>query len=371
MKYRVLCITDRSDLPETELFIRLKKIGVDIEIACNPSGRYHERLEKSGIIFYELILKSRFSPAGIRKIKSILNRKTYDIIYCFTNKATSNLILSIRGRKCKVITYRGTVGNISFFSPASWTTHLNPRVNRVICVSQAVKNHLNTMQFMGIKFKPGRAVGIYKGHDLSWYQDQPADLSEFGISKSDFVVTFAGRNRPHKGAHVIVASTQWIPPEIPVHFILMGNIAENKKLLRQVADSPISARIHLPGFRNDAPAVIAAGDTFLMPSTKREGLSRAVIEAMSYGIAPIVTNVGGLPELVKDKESGFVIPPNDPQTLSRRIIELYNNPEMKKRFGENARRRIGTHFNINTTVEKTRQVFEDLMTETGNNRVKD
>jgi len=234
-----------------------------------------------------------------------------------------------------------------------------------MCVSQAVRNHLNAMQWMGIKFNPGRAVAIYKGHDLEWYQDKPADLTEFEISKDDFVVTFAGRNRPHKGAHVIVESTRWIPPEIPVHFILMGKIAENRKLLRQIADSPISARIHLPDFRNDAPAVIAAGDAFLMPATKREGLSRAVIEAMPYGIPPIVTNVGGLPELVKDRESGYVIATNDPKALAQRIIELYKHPETKKRLGENARRRIDTHFNINTTVEKTRQVFEELMAEAG------
>lgn len=360
MTYRVLAITDRSDLPETELFIRLKKLGVDIEVACNPTGRYHERLEKSGITFYKLILKSRFSPAGIREIKKILDRKTYNIIYCFNNKATSNLILSIRGRDAKIITYRGTVGNIGFFSPASWTTHLNPRVNRIICVSRAVRDHLNAMQWMGFKFKPGRAVAIYKGHDLEWYQDQPTDLSEFKISKNDFVVTFAGRNRPHKGAHVIVEAARWIPRDIPVHFILMGKISENRQLMRQIAQSPLKDRIHLPGFRNDAPAVTAAGDAFVMPSTRREGLSRAVIEAMAYGIAPIVTNVGGLPELVTDGESGYVIEPNDPQALAEKIIALYKNPKTKKRLGKNARRRINTHFNINTTVEKTRQVFEEL-----------
>ena len=100
-----------------------------------------------------------------------------------------------------------------------------------------------------------------------------------------------------------------------------------------------------------------------MPSTKREGLSRAVIEAMCYGIPPIVTNVGGLPELVTDKESGFVIPPSDPRALARAIIDLYENPETRKRLGENARVRIRTHFNINTTVEQTRKVFEELMAE--------
>ncbi|MFZ2630042.1 MAG: glycosyltransferase family 4 protein [Desulfosalsimonadaceae bacterium] len=362
--YRVLAITDRSDLPETELFIRLRQIGVDIEVACNPTGRFHTRLEKSGIVFYPLILKTRFSPSGMKKLREIFERKPYDIIYCFNNHATSNLILSRAEQNAKIVTYRGTVGNINFFSPASWTTHLNPRVKRIICVSRAVRDHLNDMRFMGLKFKPGRAVAIYKGHDLDWYRDKPADLSEFGISKNDFVVTFAGRDRPHKGAHVIVDAAKFLPPDMPVHFILMGKIAENKKLIGQIAENRQRHRIHLPGFRNDAPAVIAAGDVFVMPSTKREGLSRAVIEAMCYGIPPIVTNVGGLPELVTDNDTGYVIPPNDPQALARRIIDLYGDPATRKRLGENARARINEHFNINTTVAQTRQVFEELMADT-------
>jgi len=366
MTCRVLAITDCSDLPETELFIRLKKTGVKIEVACNPTGRFYPRLEHSDVPIYELILKTRFSPAGIRKIQALLSRTPYDIAYCFNNKATSNLILAlwgIRGRKRRprVVTYRGAVGNINFFSPASWTTHLNPRVDRIICVSKAVRDYLNTMQFMGMKITPGRAVAIYKGHDLAWYQNPPADLAEFGIRKNAFVVTFAGRDRPHKGAHVIVAAARYLPPEMPVHFILMGKIGENRHLIRQIAQSPLNRRIHLPGFRNDAPAVIAAGDVFVMPSTKREGLSRAVIEAMCYGIPPIVTSVGGLPELVEDGKSGYVIAPNDPLALAEKIMDLYQHPETKKRLGQKARQRIHTHFNINTTVAQTRQVFEELM----------
>ena len=64
-----------------------------------------------------------------------------------------------------------------------------------------------------------------------------------------------------------------------------------------------------------------------------------------------------------DKPDIVIIAPNDPQALADRIMELYKNPETKKRLGDNARRRIDTHFNINTTVEKTRQVFEALMAE--------
>ena len=360
MRYRVLCITDRSDLPETELFIRLKNCGVDISVACNPTGRYYDRLQASGIPIYELILKSRFSLKGIREIRRILNDTPYDILYCFNNKATSNVVLSIHGHRLKLITYRGTVGNISFFSPASWTSHLNPRVNRIICVSKAVQDNLVNMQWIGFRIKPERAVAIYKGHDLAWYQETPADLSEFGISKDEFVVSFAGRNRPHKGAHVIVESTKWLPPSTPIHLILMGRISENKQLRQQIAQSPLRERIHLTGFRTDARAIIAASDAFLMPSTKREGLSRAVIEAMAYGVVPIVTNVGGLPELVADQECGYVIPPDDPESIARAIMDIYHHPDKKKLLGQQSRERIRSHFNIDITVQETKKVFDEL-----------
>ncbi len=360
MNYRVLCITDRSDLPESELFIRLHKAGVDIEIACNPTGRFHDRLVASGIPIHELTLKSRFSPRGIQSIRRILDAGSYDILYCFNNKATSNALLSLGGRNIKMMTYRGTVGNLSFFSPASWTTHLNPRVNRIICVSEAVRDHLIHMRKMGFRIRPERAVAIYKGHDLDWYRRPPADLLEFSILKDDFVVGFAGRNRPHKGAHVIVEATRHLPANLPIHFILMGRISENKQLRQQIEKSAYKEKIHLTGFRADAPAVTAACDAFVMPSTKREGLSRAVIEAMACGVAPIVTNVGGLPELVEQGKSGLVIPPDDPAALAGAVMDLFSHPEKKKAFGLAAQERIGTHFNIDRTVAETIKVFEEL-----------
>ena len=98
-----------------------------------------------------------------------------------------------------------------------------------------------------------------------------------------------------------------------------------------------------------------------MPSTKREGLSRAVIEAMSCQTVPIVTDVGGLPELVINGESGFIVPAKDSAAIAKVIMELFKNPEKKKKVGENAKLRIQTCFNLETTVEKTRKLFEDLL----------
>lgn len=363
MNFKVLCFTDCSDLPETELFIRLKRAGVDIEVACNPAGRYFDRLRDSGVVTHEMIQKSRFSFKSIQQIRTLLGKRHYDILYCFNNKAASNVLLATRGhREYKIITYRGTVGNVSFLSPASWTTHLNPRVNRIVCVSEAVRQHLIKMRFLGLKILAEKPVTIYKGHDPAWYQSDPADIAgEFNIPADAFVVGFAGRNRPHKGIGYLIESTYHLPPDANIHFLLLGRLTEDKALRKKISQSPYHDRIHLAGFREDAPSVFAACHAFVMPSTKREGLSRAVIEAMVQSTPPIVTNVGGLPELVIHNQSGTVIPPEDAGAIARAVLKLYTDPGEKKRLGANARQQIKEHFHIDQTVAQTRSLFENLM----------
>jgi glycosyltransferase involved in cell wall biosynthesis len=361
MSYRVLLVTDRSDLPETELFIGLKRAGVDITVACNPTGRYFDRLIAADVPVVDLTLKSRFTIKGIKALNRILNQFQYDVIYCFNNKAASNAILAIHGRSIQMITYRGIIGNVSFFSPASWTTHLNPRVKRIVCVCRAVREHLLAMRFCGLRLSPERAVTIYKGHDLSWYQSPPADLSEFNLPDNAFIVGFAGRNRRRKGIGVLIESARWLPQDAPVHFLLMGRLTDDRDLRQQIADSPFRDNIHLTGFRTDAPAVAAACDAFVMPSIEREGLARAVIEAMAYGTVPVVADVGGLPELVEDRQCGYVVPPKDSRAIAQALMEMMQNPSLKKQLGQNARERIRTRFNISQTISQTKDLFEELL----------
>jgi glycosyltransferase involved in cell wall biosynthesis len=362
MTYRVLCITDRSDRPETELFIGLKKAGIDISVIGNPTGKHYQRLKEAGIVSHDLILKSRFDVKGIRFIRKLLTQNHFDILYCFNNPAASNMLLASRGMAFKIITYRGVIGNIGFLSPASWTTHLNPRVNSIVCVCNAVRDYILSMRLFSMKIAPERVVTIYKGHDLAWYSQPAADLSEFNIPSNAFTVGFAGRNRPRKGIDVLIRSAEYLPEDAPIHFVLLGKLTDDDELKRLIDQSPFRNKFHLLGWRNDAPAIAGACDAFVLPSIEREGLARAVIEAMAYATPPIVSNVGGLREMVEDQQSGLIIPPQNSFAIAQAILELYQNPELKKKMGENARRRIQTHFNIETSVEKTRQLFEELLT---------
>ncbi len=167
MNYRVLCITDQSDLPETELFIGLKNTGVDIEVICNPNGKNYQRIKQSDVPVHDLILKNRFDRAGIRTIKEQVKKQNYNIIYCFNPRALTNALIASRGLNIKFLAYRGVIGNIGFLSPTSWASHLNPRVNRIVCVCNAVRDYFLSLRCLGMKISPARVETIYKGHGFS------------------------------------------------------------------------------------------------------------------------------------------------------------------------------------------------------------
>ena len=272
-------------------------------------------------------------------------------------------MLATIGMQLKIITYRGTIGNLSFLSPASLTTHLHRRVNKIICVSQAVEDFLNEIHWLWKRLPKGHAQAILKGHDLTWYNKPAADLTKFKLPADAFVVTFAGRNRPHKGIADLLNSAKYLAPGAPVYYLLLGRLANDKALEALIAASPYRDNIILAGFRTDAPALYRASDVFVMPSTKREGLSRAVIEAMASKTVAIVTNVGGLPEIVEEGKSGYIIQPQDPKALGEAIMKLVQNPSQKETMAKAAQERIKTKFNIDTTVAQTKLMFEKLLEE--------
>lgn len=361
MNFKVLCITDRSDLPETELFIGLKNAGVDISVICNPQGKNYSRLQSSNVTVIDLILNKRVSFSGIKKLKSIFNQQQYDVVYCFNNRAISNALLAARNVNSTFITYRGVAGNVSFLSPTSWMTHLNPKVKHIVCVSNSIRSFFLSLSFFGWRIKPEKPLTIYKGHDLSWYEQPKADLSEFNIPADAFVVGFAGRNRPNKGLKYVVESAQFLPVDSEIHYLLMGKLEDDKKLRRLINESPLKNNFHLTGFRNDVPSITGACNTFIMPSVFKEGFSRAVIEAMAYAVPTIVSNIGGNPELVIHNESGIVVETKNSRDIANAILQLYKNPEYAKTLGSNARNRIRQEFSNIETVSKTKQLFEDIV----------
>lgn len=359
----ILCLTDACDRPESELFIGLKKAGLDVDVMCNPKGRNYQRLVAENMVVQSMALESRFDKEGILAIRAQLKNKNYDIIHAYNPRALACALRASKGTGIKIVAYRGIIGNISFLNPESWITFLHPRVSKIVCVADAIKDYLASLKFLWMRISDEKLTRIYKGHDLEWYQAAPVKLEQFGVPAGAFAVCSTGRNNPRKGYDVLIEAISRLPDDVSAHLVLVGDAIDNQELQAQVAQSAHPERIHFTGYRNDAPAIAAASDVFVLPSTEREGLPRAVIEAMAYGVAPVVTRVGGMPELVEDGVSGLVVPPRDSATLSSAIERLYRDKTLLNTLGRAAKARIANDFHTSQTVRETGELYKTLMGE--------
>lgn len=356
---RVLCVTDISDRPETELYVELQRKGVQIDVMCSARGPYYRNLIDAGVPVFDLEVKGRIDRAAIGSIRRQLRSGSYDIVHGFNNKAVSCSLLAATGLRIKIVAYRGIVGNVGFFDPGSWMTYLHPRVDRVICVAEAVRQYFLNMRLAGLRLRPEKFVTIYKGHRLDWYQSQAVDLQQFGIPAQAFVVGCVANYRPRKGIDVLIDAARYLPQQPAVHLLLVGDM-ESKRLKEKIRSSPRRRAIHLAGYRPDAPALMASCDAYVLPALRREGLPKGVIEAMCYAVPPVVTDSGGSPELIEKGISGLVVPAGSAVALAEALTYLVENPDIRRRMGTQARQRIADCFRHEDTVEKTIQLYLEL-----------
>ncbi|MEM1262777.1 MAG: glycosyltransferase [Pseudomonadota bacterium] len=359
---RIACVSSHRDTlnsvrPEAELFIGLARAGVETTVYTQADSVYAERMRAGGVTVVDFEPRGKINWGSIRALRRHLRAGEYDIVYSFNNKAITTANLASSGLPMKVVTYRGQTGNIHRYDPAAYLTHLHPRVNAIIAVAEAVADslrpHVRRCQ---------QVFTVYKGHDLAWYTDAPVARASLGIEANDVLLTCVANNRPRKGVPVLLDAMAQLSDQPCLKLALIGAGMDVATLGAELTQRGLTGRVSLLGFRDDAPAVLAASDMSVLPAIKREGLPKSVIESMAYAVPPIVTDTGGSAELVADGESGLVVPPNDADALARALRRLATEPDTRSHFGQAARQRIASHFSVQRAVADTQAAFEAIVT---------
>ena len=357
----VLCVNGESDPAETGSFIEIHKAGTDITVITWPGTFNYDALMKAGVPTIPYVLTGKLSPKCIRFIRAELKRRPYNVLHMLDKRATMNGLFASIGLNVKLVAYRGIVGNVSYLDPLSWMYLLNPRLDRIICVCEAIRQSLLSLGTPGIRLRREVPVTIYKGHNPDWYSGPPVDLKQFGIPDGAFVVACTARGVPRKGVHVLFDAIDRLPPGLNIHFLLAGRKMDNPNYKKALAANTYAENIHLFGFLKRMPWILPNCDVAVLPSLRREGLPRGIIEAMIGGTVPIVTNSGGSPELVEHGKSGFVVPPGEAQPITDRILELYNDRELHKRLGKAAQDRIRDDFTVEETARQTMALYREMI----------
>jgi hypothetical protein len=195
-------------------------------------------------------------------------------------------------------------------------------------------------------------------------------------AERDLEVFFLGRLERRKGAHILMRAIPEVLKEIPnVHFTFVGrDTFVNAKysafegsqqesfkanLLKDFPEQH-KKNVDFLGFveKESLPVYFKNCDVFVAPSLY-ESFGLIYIEAMAYGKAVIGCKTGGVPEVIKDGDTGILVPPGDSQSLAKAIVRLLKDPTVRLEMGQRARKHVETHFRRELMVERTVAVFRE------------
>jgi colanic acid/amylovoran biosynthesis glycosyltransferase len=165
-------------------------------------------------------------------------------------------------------------------------------------------------------------------------------------------------HRPYKGLPYLIEACRILRDEgVAFECNLVGHGPMHDELAQMIADRNLGDRLHLIGPRpeEEVAQMMAEASLFVLPSIvdkdgMMEGIPVALMEAMATGRAVVSTTTAGIPELVDDGASGFLVPPQDPPALARAIRTLLTDPERARRMGERGRDKVRAEFDLSQSA---------------------
>jgi len=349
-----LLVTAISDRSESFLFCELARRGHRITLVCSPDEPQIEAYRAAGINIVPFTISSRISPRAVRKLRRLIIDRDIESVYATFNKGLAAVTLAATGISCRRYAYRGTLGNLSRFNPTAYLTHLSPSLSGIVCNCRAIKEDL-----VRFGLPEEKLTTVYKGHDPEWYEvDSKEDLASY--FEQPFAVRPAiccvANMRPQKGGDVLLYALSMIPEERRPNLVFVGR-NNHPSLVGLTKKLGLQAQVRFLGYRQDAYSIVASSTISVMPSLGREGVPRSIAESIFVETAVVVSDVGGLPEIVSDHAGGLVIPAGDAAALSRAILELVEDSDLRAKYAQYAKEKLKQQLNLKDYVDSMEKVL--------------
>lgn len=349
---------------ESEMLIGLVERGVEITIMTYSRNEFTDFLESKGINFIFHHPRKKISFKSISIIHRVVSEGGFDIVHLFNGKAVTNAVLAVRQLNTKVIAYYGSM-KIYWHDPTAYLSYLNPQVDRIICISDAVKQQVQNQL---PRWRKNRAIRIYKGYTYDWTDNvNPIDRADIDVPEDAFLIACVAGDRRIKGVPKLIKAISLLPDGLPVYIVLIGTGTDHPRHMDLIKNSKYLDRFRVLGLKPDASPYIAASDLYVQPSLS-EGLGRAIIESMLLEKPTIVTSYGGSKELINKGQNGFVVKSGSVVELSDAIYKAYQERDALPEMGIRARQNIIENFGIKETIDQTYKLYIDLV-ETNNTKI--
>ena len=338
-----------------------REVYEPVVVALTQGGPLEEDLRAAGVRVYILGKRLGFDPRVILKLAKIMREERAQVVHVHTplsnNWGVPAALLS--GVRTVIRTEHGL-----FRRERTFYVFINAILglfNRRIlaCSDGAKKTHVAMDPLSRDKY-----MTIYNGIDVHRYRahgDTRRLREELGLPEGAPVVGIIGSLIPLKGHRIFLQMAALITGGCPdVRFLVVGDGPERGRLEATARGTGLLGKVIFTGVRRDIPELLSLMNVFVL-SSHSEAHPLTILEAMAAGKPVVATDVGGNAESVRDGQTGFIVPPNDPRALHEKVAELLGDPALAARMGESGRERVTREFSVEKMIAETEAVYESFV----------
>ena len=332
--------------------------GHELLVAHFPGEWAEPPPEAAACRFVTFPHRAKTNPRAIWQMRRLIVTWRPDIVHAFSPRALAAAVLAtvLLPRPPAIMSFRGISSPPRWHDLADRFSFLSPRVGSHACESEAVAAGLVQA---GIARGSCHVVYNCVAPAAVGGRDRREARAALGLPADAFVVGSIASVRPVKGIDILLrAALECL--ELPdLRVVIIGHV-KDAAVERLARDPRWQGRLTLPGFVPGAGGLAGAFDIFAMPS-RAEGLCRALLEAMSQGICPVVSDAGGMKEVVRDGRDGLVVPRGDVLALAAAIQHLHARPALIHAYGAEARERVAAMCSPAAMAERVERAYRHVL----------
>lgn len=331
----------------------LKKLPTRNTLIAQCDSPVANKAKSVGAKVVEITMRGEWDIFAAWKIAGFLRKDPPDIIQVHTSHAHTLAILAgkISGAKNIVVTRRMDFPIKGLFSRVKYNC-----ASEIAAISQAAKRALvkGGVNSDKITIIPD-AVQIPENISRGTIRD------EFQIAKDDIVLATIACLVQRKGhTYIFEAVKTLLQSFSTIKLLVVGEGAIADDLKKLACDMEIQNEVIFTGYRNDIANILSSTDIFVSAALM-EGLGVSILEAGSYGLPIVASETGGIPDIIKNQETGLLFKPGDSKDLADKLRFMLENKQKAQQMGQSANRWIGENFSVEKVVASYFQLYQNML----------
>jgi len=327
--------------------------GHDVHLACHPRTLLEARAHAAGVKIHRVAFRKLAAFVAFLRLLFTMRRVRPDIVAFNTPRPIlpGTLASKLAGVRAQIIFRR-----VNFPLRKNPVTRLKYcwGIDCIVAISESIRSQL---QAGGVP--ASRIRTVYEGINVSLYP--PRQKPVWRRPGEPRLIGTVAHLSAEKGLFYLVEAAARIPDvKSRMRFVIVGEGRCRAALEEQVEVRGLRKCFYFAGFQTAPSEYLRQFDLFVLPSLS-EGLSSAILSAMALALPVIATDVGGIPELVRNGENGILVPAADPLALAEAISRLADDPERAFRMGQKGRQRVEEEFTLERKIVETEQLCASLL----------